>query len=419
LNLKENFKDITICVVGLGYVGLPLAKEFSKHFKVIGFDINEEKIRNLKQNQIQNDNFTLTDVAAEIKSADIIIIAVPTPITKFKEPDLSYIQSASKIVGCNIKRGSYVVLESTVYPGVTENIVVPIIEKESGFTCGIDFKIGYSPERITPGDEEHTIDKITKIVSAMDKKSTKVLAELYSNITKVYVAENIQTAEAAKVIENVQRDLNIALMNELSILFNKAHLDTTLILDAARTKWNFHNYKPGLVGGHCIPVDPYYLVHMAKELDYHPQVILAGRSINDNMSNHIVELTLRGLNEAGKAPKKSKILIMGLTYKENVSDTRETPVKKIIQKLKDFKSEIYGYDPHLTKKQIADFRIKPLENLKDIKVDCIIIAIAHKSFFEITLDQIIKIMNKKPVLIDVRGMFGKEVKKNGLIYMRL
>jgi len=248
---------------------------------------------------------------------------VPTPITKSKEPDLKYVKSATEIVGNNLKKGAVVVLESTVYPGVTEEIVKPILEKKSGMKCGADFKIGYSPERINPSDEAHTLDKITKIVAGMDDETTEILADLYGLITNVYKAKDIKTAEAAKVIENIQRDLNIALMNELAIIFHKMGLDTKAVLEAASTKWNFHRYSPGLVGGHCIPVDPYYLVYKAKELGYHPQVILAGRAINDYMPKHVAEMAIKGLNEAGKVIKGSKVLIMGLTYKENVPDTRE------------------------------------------------------------------------------------------------
>ena len=359
---KINLKDKIVCVVGLGYVGLPLAKEFSKHFRVIGFDVNEEKIRKL--GNVHND-FEVTSDPSRIKIADFVIIAVPTPVTKSKQPDLSIVRSASKTVGQNLKKDAIVVFESTVYPGVTEEVVAPILEQESGFVLGEDFKIGYSPERVNPGDEEHTIDKITKIVSGMDEESTERLAELYGKITTVYKAESIKTAEAAKVIENIQRDLNIALMNELSIIFDKMNLDTIAVIDAASTKWNFIRFLPGLVGGHCIPVDPYYLVYKANELGYHPQVILSGRAINDHMPKHVVELTIKALNEAGKIINGSKVLIMGLTFKENVKDTRETPVNSIIKELKDFKCELYGYDPLLKKEEILDFDVIPLDNLND------------------------------------------------------
>jgi len=273
-------KHKTVCVVGLGYVGLPLAEAFSKHLKVIGYDIDEEKIKNLNSNN-NEDNLEFTAKPSKIRQADFVLICVPTPVTKSKEPDLKYVKSATKIVGKNLKKGAIVVLESTVYPGVMEEIVKPIMEEKSGLKYGADFKIGYSPERINPGDEAHTLEKITKIVAGMDDETTEILAELYGLITAVYKAKDIKTAEAAKVIENIQRDLNIALMNELAMIFHKMGLDTAAVLEAASTKWNFQPYKPGLVGGHCIPVDPYYLVYKAKELGYHPQVILAGRAIND------------------------------------------------------------------------------------------------------------------------------------------
>lgn len=415
---KSNLKEKVVCIVGLGYVGMPLAEAFSKHFKVVGFDVDEKKIDKLK-----NDcsNLELTSNPSKIKTADFVILAVPTPVAKSKEPDLSFVKSASRIVGKNLKKSAIVILESTVYPGVTEEIVGPILEKESGLRLGKDFKIGYSPERVNPGDKTHTIDKITKIVSGMDEETAEKLAELYGKITNVYKTQNIRTAEAAKVIENVQRDLNIALMNEFAIIFNKLGLDTKDVLDAASTKWNFYRYEPGLVGGHCIPVDPYYLVYKAKELGYHPQVILAGRSVNDYMSKHVVELVVKALNEAEKVMNGSKVLLMGLTFKENVSDIRETPVKEIIKELKKYKCEIYGYDPLLSKEEIDNFKVKSLDDLNiNIKVDCIIITVAHDVFKTVTLEKLKDIMDEKPVLIDVRHMFdGNEAEKKGFYYRTL
>lgn len=405
-----------VCIVGLGYVGLPLAEAFSKHFKVIGFDIDEKKIDELNK---KNYDFELTSDPSEINKAGFVIIAVPTPVTKSKEPDLSFIESACSIVGKNLKKDAIVVIESTVYPGVTEEIVGPILEEESGFILGRDFKVGYSPERLNPGDNVHAIDKIIKIVSGMDKVSTDELLELYGSITTVYKTQDIKTAEAAKVIENVQRDLNIALMNELSIIFHKMGLDTNAVLDAAATKWNFNRFFPGLVGGHCIPVDPYYLVYKAKELGYHPQVILAGRSVNDHMSEYVASMVIKGLNRVGKVIKGSKVLIMGLTYKENVPDTRESPVKDMIKELKDFGIDLYGYDPLLNKKQIESFGVKALDDL-NVKTDCIVVSVVHDKFKTITLEDIKKSMNDKPVLIDVRGMFdSQEAKKNGFLYKTL
>jgi len=415
-------KNKTVCVIGLGYVGFPLAEQFSKYFNVVGFDINQDKVDKLSKENKKNDNFVFTTNTSEIKKADFVIIAVPTPITKSKEPDLSFVKSASKLVGQNLKKGAIVVSESTVYPGVTEEIVGPILEQESKMILGTDFKIGYSPERVNPGDKNHTIDKITKIVSGMDEETTAALAELYGSITTVYKTSDIKTAEAAKVIENVQRDLNIALVNELSIMFNKMDIDTKAVLDAASTKWNFHRFDPGLVGGHCIPVDPYYLVYKAKEIGYNPQVILAGRSVNDSMPKHVVDLTVRAFNDAGKVLNGSKVLIMGLTFKENVEDTRETPVKSIIKELKEYKCKIFGFDPMLSREQIEGFGVNFLNKLEGVRVDCVIVAVAHDEFKKITLDDLKEVMKgngTKPILVDVRGMFGKDTGKNGFIYRRL
>jgi UDPglucose 6-dehydrogenase/UDP-N-acetyl-D-galactosamine dehydrogenase len=412
-------KDKTVCVVGLGYVGLPLADAFSKHLKVIGFDIDEEKTRNLGNNNNNKENIEFTTDPSKIKHADFVIIAVPTPVTKSKEPDLRYVKSAAETVGKNLKKGATVVLESTIYPGVTEEIIAPILERESGLKCEADFKIGYSPERINPGDEAHALAKITKIVAGMDKETTETLAELYGLITNIYKAKDIRTAEAAKVIENIQRDLNIALMNELAIIFNKMGLDTKSVLDAASTKWNFQPSKPGLVGGHCIPVDPYYLVYKAKELGYHPQVILAGRAINDYMPKHVAEMAIKGVNEVVKVIKGSKVLIMGLTYKENVPDTRESPVKEIVKELKEFGIDVFGYDPLLSKEEIRGFGVKALDSL-NVKMECVIVAVAHDEFKKMKLEEIKKFMNDKPVMIDVRSMFkAKDSMEKGFYYKAL
>ncbi len=414
--MVSEVKDKIVCIVGLGYVGLPLAKAFSKHLKVIGFDIHRRKIEKLNN---EKGNIEFTSDSSRIKKADFTLITVPTPVTRSKEPDLSYVKSATEVVGKNLKKGVVVVLESTVYPGVTEEIIEPILERESKLKCGKDFKIGYSPERINPGDPEHTLDKITKIVAGMDKKTTEILGKLYGLITNIYKAKDIKTAEAAKVVENIQRDLNIALMNELAIIFEKMGLSTKDVLDAAATKWNFHRYSPGLVGGHCIPVYPYYLVYKARKLGYHPQVISAGRVMNDYMPKYIAEMAIKGLNEVGKIIKGSKVLIMGLTHKENVPDARESPVRGMITELKEFGIKVYGYDPLLSKKEIEDFGVKVSDDLS-VRVDCVIIAVAHDEFEKIGIEKIKEIMNNKPVLIDVRGIFSKEeAKSKGFLYKRL
>jgi len=436
-----------VCVVGLGYVGLPLAEAFARSLKVIGFDTDAEKVHELSRNATHHAspvthhpspitrNLTFTTDRKEIGKADFVIICVPTPVTESKEPDLSHVRSAAETIGQNMKKGTVVILESTVYPGVTEEIVAPILEKGSGFKCGEDFKVAYSPERINPGDEEHTIDKVTKVVAGMDEKTTELVAELYRKVTShIFKARDIKTAEAAKVIENVQRDLNIALMNELAIIFDKMGLSIKDVLDAAATKWNFYPYSPGLVGGHCIPVDPYYLVYKAKVLGYQPRVILAGRAINDYMPEYVAEMTIKALNEVGKVIKGSKVLIMGLTYKENVADTRETTVKGIIKGLKGYGVEIFGYDPLLDNIE-QEFGIKPYNprlltndsrlstkdsGLSTNKVDCIILAVAHDAFKEITLDELKGMMNANPILIDIRGVFhAREAKARGFYYETL
>lgn len=402
--VSEELKDKTVCVVGLGYVGQPLAEAFSGHLKTIGFDIVEEKVNRI--NGSNSGKLLCTSDPASINQADFILICVPTPITKHKEPDLFPVRSAAEVVGKNLKKGAIVVLESTVYPGVTEEIVVPILEKESGMKCGPDFKVGYSPERVNPGDEAHCIDKITKIVSGMDEESTRLLAELYGLITHVFVARDIKTAEAAKVIENIQRDINIALMNELSLIFHKMGLNTQDVLEAAGTKWNFHKYTPGLVGGHCIPVDPYYLVYKARELGYHPQVILAGRAVNDYMPRHVAELAIKGLNDAGKVIKGSKVLIMGLTYKENVPDTRESPAREMVKALQEYKLDVYGYDPLLSREEIEGFGVKAREELNGVKPDAVILAVAHEQFRVFGEGELARAIKDRPVVVDVKGVLG-------------
>jgi UDPglucose 6-dehydrogenase/UDP-N-acetyl-D-galactosamine dehydrogenase len=407
----------TVCIIGLGYVGLPLAEGFSRYIRTIGYRRDQKKVDELKK--IPGNRIEATNNPKRIKKADFVIIAVPTPVTKEKDPDLTPVISASEIVGKNLKRGAIVVLESTVYPGVSEDIMGPILERESGMKCGKDFFIGYSPERINPGDEAHTLKNTTKIVAGMDKESTDALCELYELVTNVYRAPDIKTAEAAKVIENIQRDLNIALMNEFSMIFAKLNIDTDEVLKAAGTKWNFHPYKPGLVGGHCIPVDPYYLVQKAKSVGYHSQVILAGRSINDSMPKYIADMTVKGLNKVGKVIKGSNVLIMGLTYKEDVADIRESPVERMVHELKEFEVNVYGYDPLIPNSVIAHFGTIPLPKL-DKKMDAVVISVAHSQFKEMGIAEIAQFMTSHPVLIDVRGMVDRDAaEKKGIYYRRL
>jgi len=416
--MTRSLAGSVVCIVGLGYVGLPLAEAFSKKFKVIGIDTDARKLRKLSS---QKATMLVTAKADAMKKADFIIICVPTPVTGAKKPDLSYVEKAAATVGRHMKAGAVVILESTVYPGVTEEIVAPILEKESGLICGQEFKIGYSPERVNPGDDTHVIGSITKVVAGMDAASTQLIAELYCQVAgDVFVARDIKTAEAAKVIENIQRDLNIALMNELAMLFARMGLNTKDVLDTAATKWNFHRYSPGLVGGHCIPVDPYYLVQKAVELDYNPQVILAGRAINDGMPAYVAEMTVKALNETGKTVSGSRVLLMGLTYKENVADTRESPMKGIIAVLRKAGAEIYGYDPLLD--DIEDeFKVKVVRSLRDVQgIDAVIIAVCHDAFKSINLGHLKKVMGNRPILIDVRQAYDREAAEGeGFYYQTL
>ena len=421
---KPSLAEAIVSIVGLGYVGWPLATAFSKNLKVVGFDINPSRIRKLNRSNL-NPSLVLSNDPGELSTADFIIIAVPTPVTKTKEPDLSFVINAAEMIGQNMKNGCTVILESTVYPGVTEEVVKPILAKKSGLECGAGFKIAYSPERMNPGDEEHTINRITKVVAGMDEETTELVAELYLRITpNVFKARDIKTAEAAKVIENIQRDLNIALMNELAVIFEKAGLNTKDVLDAASTKWNFHRYSPGLVGGHCIPVDPYYMVYKAKELGYQPEVILAGRTINDYMSRHVARMTIKALNNAGKVIQGSKVLIMGLAYKDDVADTRETPVREIIRELEEYKVEALAFDPLLNGDDFqGQFKIKLLRSLEEVrkaKVDCIILSTPHKLFRRLSIEDLRGMQNGSPILVDIRGVFDAEqAKRAGFQYITL
>lgn len=399
--------DVTVCVVGLGYVGLPLAENFSEHFDVIGYDIDTEKVEELERENDKDIEFS--DNPSVIGEADFVVVCVPTPIDDRKKPDLSILKDASRTVGEELEEGTVVVYENTVYPGATEEVCVPILEEESGMEEGGGFFVGYSPERVNPGDEEHTIDKITKIVSGSNGRVASILCDLYGRITDVYEAESIRVAEAAKGIENIQRDLNIALMNELSVLFDRLDLDTEAVLDAAATKWNFHRYHPGLVGGHCIPVDPYYMVYKAEKEGYDPEVILAGRSINNYMPKHVTELTVRGLNEEEKVIKGSKVLLMGLTYKEDVADTRMSGCKDVVEELEKYGVEVYGYDPMLDEEEIEKMGAENVDELESVEnMDAVIMAVKHGEFKDLTLEEIKKLCGENPVLVDVKRMYERE-----------
>jgi UDP-N-acetyl-D-glucosamine/UDP-N-acetyl-D-galactosamine dehydrogenase len=422
-----------IGVVGLGYVGLPLACAFAKSSAVLGFDINERRVTELSRFRDSSGEISPTDLKRKtlqfssdprkLRKCTALIVAVPTPVDEAKIPDLKPLKGAAAIVGRNLTRGSVVVFESTVYPGVTEEICLPIIEKESGLKLSEgDFDLGYSPERINPGDHEHTLDKIIKVVSGHSLKATQRVALLYERVALagVHRAPNIRTAEAAKVIENIQRDLNIALMNELALIFERLNIRTRDVLDAAATKWNFHRYHPGLVGGHCIGVDPYYLTHRALEVGIHPQVILAGRSVNDAMGRHVGESTLKLLIRAGKTPVKSRVLMLGLTFKENVKDTRNSRVVDTIRYLRDFGVEVIGHDPNLGHNvELEDQKVRnlPLSSVK--QVDCVILVNKHREFASLSLRKLKQLM-KKPLLVDLKGMFQPaEASKLGFEYVSL
>jgi len=427
LDLKKN----TIAVVGLGYVGLPLAVEFAKAgFKVIGYDIDSERIKRLQNGfdknyevssqELKKNKIHYTNQSKYLRLANFIIAAIPTPITITNQPDLSLLLSACKVIGENLSKGSIVVFESTVYPGVTEDICVPIIEKASSLKCGRDWQIGYSPERINPGDKNHTLVTTVKVVSGMDKESLQKIAKVYSMVCQngIYQAPNIKTAEAAKVIENIQRDLNIALVNELSLIFHRLGLNTQEVLEAAGTKWNFLKFTPGLVGGHCIGVDPYYLVHKAEEIGYHPQVITAGRRVNDYMGEFVAELTIKGLIAAKKGIFGAKVLILGLTFKENIKDFRNSKIIVTIKKLKEFGVRIFGYDPHIKRNNLErTFEVKAIRNLSG-KYDAVIIATPHQIFLQ-DEKKILKLLRGKPMIMDVKGAFKSLRKKRGIIYLSL
>ena len=430
-------KLVKICIVGLGYVGLPLAVAFSeKKYKVIGFDNNFEKIEKYLQgidptNEVGNDkiknskNLDFTSDEKKISEANFIIVAVPTPVLENKSPDFKPLIRASTIIGRNMKKDSIVVYESTVYPGATEEVCLPILERESNMKCGIDFKIGYSPERVNPADKINTLTKIKKITSGMDKESSEKIAEVYGSIIEagVHRVSSIKVAEAAKVIENSQRDINIAFINELAMIFDRIGIDTLEVLEAAGTKWNFLPYRPGLVGGHCIGVDPYYLADKANELGYHAQVILAGRRINDGMAKFVVEKTIKKLINANIRVKGADILIMGLTFKENCPDLRNSKVNDIILELKEYGVNVHVVDPMADKLEAKKEYGIELENLKDIKnMDAIIVAVGHKEYRNMNIKDLHKYYNEvysKPLLIDVKSIFNKEEAEKEYDYWRL
>lgn len=426
-----------IALVGLGYVGMPIAVSFAKKVKVIGYDLNKEKINLYRQGidptkevgneGIKETTVEFTDDEKKLQEAKFIIVAVPTPVNTDHTPDLTPVVGASEIVGRNITKGSIVVYESTVYPGCTEDVCIPILERESGLKCGIDFKIGYSPERINPGDKVHRLENIHKIVSGCDEEALNEIKNVYNLVIEVgaFPVSNIKTAEAVKVVENSQRDINIAFMNELAMVFDRMGIDTNEVVDGMNTKWNALGFRPGLVGGHCIGVDPYYFTYEAEKLGYHSQIILNGRIVNDSMGAYVADAAIKKMISAGQAPKTSKVVILGLTFKENCPDTRNSKVEDIVKQLHTYGINPVVVDPWADKKDAMKeygIELKTLEEAHD--ADCIIVAVGHDEFKKMSLDEIKtyfkNVDDSKKVLLDVKGLYKvADLKKAGVSYWRL
>lgn len=427
-------REVKLSLVGLGYVGMPIAVTFAKKIDVIGYDLNASKIelykngvdptREVGDEAIKNTSVEFTSNEAKLREAKFHIVAVPTPVYEDHTPDLTPVRSASSILGRNLTKGSIVVFESTVYPGVTEDVCVPILERESGLICGVDFKVGYSPERINPGDKVHRLESIKKIVSGMDAETLDTVAKVYELVVEagVHRAPCIKVAEAAKVIENSQRDINIAFMNELSIIFNKMGIDTRSVLEAAGTKWNFLNFYPGLVGGHCIGVDPYYLTYKAEMLGYHSQVILAGRRINDEMGKYVAENIVKSLIKTEKSVKNAKVAILGFTFKENCPDTRNSKVFDIVKELREYGIEPIISDPIADSseaKHLYGVEFSDIQSVQDM--DVVVLAVAHSCFAEFKMSDIDELFaDGKKVLFDVKGILNRvEYEAAGYSYWRL
>lgn len=427
-------KEEKLSVIGLGYVGMPLAVTFAERgINVIGFDLNKGKVNKYLNgedptNEIGSQRLKklttieFTSDETKIREAKFHIVAVPTPVGKHNIPDLFPVESASRVVGRNLTKGSYVVFESTVYPGVTEDICVPILEKESGLKCGVDFKVGYSPERINPGDKVHTLENITKITSGMDEESSEVIAQVYESIIKagVHRASSIKVAEAAKVIENSQRDVNIAFVNELAMIFDKMNIDTQEVLEAAGTKWNFLPFRPGLVGGHCIGVDPYYLTYKSEEVGYKSKLISSGREINNEIPKFVVEKTVRMLIDNDIKVKNANVLVLGLTFKEDCPDLRNSKVVDIIEGLRSYGMSVTILDPVADKEEAKrEYELEILNKLENIeKVDVIIGAVKHKEFDELSIEKLYKGEQEK-ILLDLKGIFNKKEVENKYVYWRM
>jgi UDP-N-acetyl-D-galactosamine dehydrogenase len=422
-----------ISIIGLGYVGLPLAVAFGKVSRTVGFDVNERRIRELKDgydrtgevtaDELRSSAVLFTASVEELGQADFHIVAVPTPVTEANQPDLSLVLRASESVGRALKKGDVVVYESTVYPGVTEEECVPVLERVSGLTCGVDFKIGYSPERINPGDKEHSFTRITKVVSGQDAETLETVASVYASVVTagVFRASSIKVAEAAKVIENTQRDLNIALMNELALIFDRLNIDTAEVLEAAGTKWNFLRFKPGLVGGHCIGVDPYYLTHKAEKIGYIPQVILAGRRINDGMGKFIAQRTVKEMIRCGHQILGATVTVLGLTFKENCPDLRNSKVKDIVRELQDYGVKVQVHDPIADPAEVETeygATIVPMEELRPAAT--VIVAVAHEAYRLLSPAQLGGLMGENPLLIDVKCTYDEPaLRRAGIRVWRL
>lgn len=437
-NIYQNLiagKD-KLALVGLGYVGMPIAVEFAKHIKVIGFDINRQRVEEYSNgidstneigDAIKDSTVEFTSDPSKLSEAKFIIVAVPTPVNSDTTPDLKPVEGASRTVGQNITPGTIVVFESTVYPGVTEDICVPIIEEESGLKCGVDWKIGYSPERINPGDHVHRLPNIVKVVSGMDEESMREIKKVYDIVIKAgtFSVSNIKTAEAVKVVENSQRDINIAFMNEIAMICDKMHIDTDEVLAGMNTKWNALGFKPGLVGGHCIGIDPYYLTNAAEKLGYHSQIILNGRKVNDSMGAFVADAAIKEMIEAGQAPKKATVVILGITFKENCPDTRNSKVVDIINRLREY--DIFPIvsdkwaDASVAKQEygvdLVDFELLP-------KADCVIVAVGHNEYRSMSTHQLKRLFkdvaDDEKVLLDVKSLYRMdELKASGLRFWRL
>jgi UDP-N-acetyl-D-glucosamine/UDP-N-acetyl-D-galactosamine dehydrogenase len=427
-------REEKIAIVGLGYVGLPLAVHFSKHFNVVGYDLKEQRIQELiaghdrtleiSDQELATTEVMFTDDPTKLKACKLIIVAVPTPIDEYRIPDLEPLRSASRIVGEHFSRGACVVYESTVYPGATEEVCVPILEEKSGLVMGKDFTIGYSPERINPGDKMHTLENIMKIVSGSDEACAQFLARIYGTVVTagIHKASSIKVAEAAKVIENTQRDLNIALMNELAKIFDNMGIDTLEVLQAAGTKWNFLPFRPGLVGGHCIGVDPYYLTFKAEALGYHPEMILAGRRINDGMGKYIAEKTVKQLIHSDRQVHGARVGILGLTFKEDVPDLRNTRVVDIIKELEEYGITVLVHDPLADAKEAQHYYGLELHSLHELKgLDAVVVAVQHKTYLDMGIKRIGALCRDgAPIIMDVKGIFDENTAKAAdVIHWRL